>query len=53
MKESNYLVKAKEQIEAVNKRMENGEGKTDGGLVSIAMKEDLTFLQVKNYINSF
>lgn len=53
MKDSNYLVQAKEQIEAVNKRMENGEGKTDAGLISISIKENLTFLQVKKYINSF
>lgn len=53
MKKLNYLVKANDTIQEINKRMENGEGRNNEGLQEIADKVGVSFAQVKNYIESF
>lgn len=51
--DNNYLVTAKNQINEINKRMENGEGFDDYGLCTIAEEMGLLFEQVKAYVESF
>ena len=49
----NYLVKANDTIQEINKRMENGEGFNNQGLQEIADKVGVSFVQLKIYIQSF